>query len=91
MKKVSIFLIIFALSVGSFGVAFSEDETTESDTESRARQAHDKASSDVIYQQEDTKALYYQNLQIIQLLKEMRDSLEIIKTRVGVKTEDKTA
>ncbi len=46
------------------------------DAADKARRAHDLASTDMIYQQEEWKALYYQNIQIIQLLKEIRDSLQ---------------
>ena len=67
------FIFIFA---GMFFVStnsFAEDSDT---AEEQARQVHQMATSDVIYTQEETKALYYQNLQIIGLLKEIRDLLD---------------
>jgi hypothetical protein len=54
-----------------------EEEYAQGSTEwaaQKARHAHDMASSDVIYQQEDLRALYYQNQVMIDLLKDMRDS-----------------
>ena len=61
------------------------------DAAEKARKSHELAASDMIYQQEDFKALYYQNVQMIQLLKEIRDSLEVIKARGGIKnTEEKS-
>ncbi len=62
------------------GAALAADETGDgSAAEQRAREAHQLASSDIIYQNEEWKALYYQNQQIIQLLKQIRDSLEAIR------------
>jgi hypothetical protein len=66
-----------------------EDESAagESAMEMKAREAHQLASSDMIYQNEEWKAIYYQNQRIIQLLKQIRDSLETIKSQGGVKNE----
>ena len=62
------------------------------DAAEKARRAHELAGSDMIYQQEDFKALYYQNVQMIQLLKEIRDSLNVIKAPGESKnTEEKNA
>ena len=66
-----------------------EDDTNDSDYEQKARQAHEKAASDIIYQNDEWKALYYQNQQIIQLLKDIRESLDFIKSRDGMKTDEK--
>ena len=46
------------------------------EAEERARKAHEMAASDMIYVQEDTRALYYQNLQMIALLKDIRDQVD---------------
>lgn len=51
--------------------------------EEKARQAHDLGMSDFIYEHESTKALYYQNLQIIGLLKEIRDEMRAFNTRAA--------
>ena len=36
---------------------------------------------DVVYAQEDFKALYYQNIEIIALLKEIRDEIHAVNIR----------
>ena len=59
----------------------------EFDPEGKARQAHQLAASDMIYQNEEWKAIYYQNQQIIQLLKQIRDSLDVIKSRDNSDTQ----
>lgn len=40
-----------------------------------ADEIHKKVATDVIYTEQETKALYYQNIQIIELLKEIRELL----------------
>lgn len=65
-----------------------DDDTDPGSTEELARQSHEKASSDFIYQNEEWKALYYQNQKIIQILKEIRDSLDVIKMRDSVKNNE---
>ena len=70
--------------------AFAQDGDMDSyDAAFKARQAHEKAATDMIYQNEEWKALYYQNQQIIQLLKEIRDSLDTLKARDAVKDVEK--
>ena len=44
--------------------------------EAKANGVHELATSDMVYSQEETKALYYQNIQLINLLKEIRDLLD---------------
>ena len=66
-----------------------DDELDGFGAGAKARQAHEKASSDMIYQSAEWTALYYQNQQIIQLLKEIRDSLNILKARDTVKDVEK--
>ena len=65
-----IFAAALSVSTHSFAVESADD------AEEKARHVHEMATSDVIYTQEETKALYYQNLQIIDLLKEIRDLLD---------------
>ena len=45
--------------------------------EEKAKKIHDLAASDVIYTDQETKALYYQNIQIIDLLTQIRDQLDM--------------
>ena len=42
----------------------------------KADKMHTHASSDVIFSQDETKALYYQNVVIIDLLRQIRDLLD---------------
>ena len=43
------------------------------EAEQKAKDIHDIVMSDSIYTEQMTKALYYQNIQIIDLLSEIRD------------------
>jgi CRISPR/Cas system CSM-associated protein Csm2 small subunit len=52
---------------------------TEKDAQKKAEEIHRRASSDAIYADDELKALYYQNVQIIDLLKEIR---ELIKMQI---------
>ena len=71
--------------------AFAEEDLDPNSAAQKARKSHEMAESDMIYQQEDFKALYYQNIQMIDLLKEIRDSLQVIKERASEKnTENKS-
>lgn len=54
--------------------AYAEEEF--SSAEDKAREFHRLASSDVIYHDQETKAMYYQNVQMIALLKQIRDILD---------------
>lgn len=68
-------LIYLFLTLAFFATTASAQETV-SDPGRKAKEIHDLASSDVIYVQDELKALYYQNLQIIELLGEIRDVLD---------------
>ena len=68
--RLILFLMIGMLTASPL---LAEDQET---AEEKAARIHQLASSDVIYTQEETKALYYQNQQIIDLLKEIRDLLD---------------
>ena len=48
----------------------------QEDAQQKAEEIHKIASSDAIYVEEELKALYYQNVQMIELLREIRDLLE---------------
>ena len=92
----SLFAVLLALAL-SVPPAFArkeydqKDDSDESAAASKAEQAHQLAESDVIYQQQDFKAMYYQNVQIIALLKDIRASLEAIKARRAMDANEKTA
>ena len=60
-------------------VGHAEEDYTSS--EDKAQRAHALSMSDVMYQQEDFRALYYQNETIIQLLKEIRDEMHTSNVR----------
>lgn len=67
--------------------AFAQDEDF-SNPEEKARRSHELAGSDVIYEQENFKALYYQNQRIIELLEEIRNQLRSINVREAKNTTD---
>ncbi len=46
--------------------------TTYSEAEQKAKEIYEEADSDVIYLQNVLKSLYYQNIQIIELLEDIR-------------------
>ena len=59
----------------------SADDELSMDPEDQASRSHNLSQSDVMYQQEDFRALYYQNLEIIQLLQEIRDEMHNLNVR----------
>jgi len=73
-KKTAVFLLFFYVLgamvnvPASFGL--SDDEA-----EQKAREVHKLATKDVIFIDEELKALYYQNIQIIGLLREIKQLL----------------
>ena len=82
----SVFIVL------AFTTASASDESMDNglEFENKAHEAHQRASSDMMYQNEEWKALYYQNESIIGLLKQIRDSLEAIRLRDGLDdTENK--
>lgn len=60
---------------------FSYAEMSFEAAEEKAAEAHKLAASDVIYQEQDWKALYYQNLQMISLLQDIKLELEKLNAR----------
>ncbi len=74
MKKKCVFFSIIILSLFLIPCAFAEEAVN---AEQKAKEIHELASSDVIYTAEEPKALYYQNLQIIDLLAQIRDLLDM--------------
>ena len=70
--------ITFFLAAGSVQATAEEEYTS---FEEKARRSHNLSMSDVIYQQEDFRALYYQNEVIIQVLKEIREEMHSANVR----------
>lgn len=62
-------------------------EMSFEDAEDKAAEAHKLAASDVIYQEQDWKALYFQNVQIISLLKDIKQEMEKFNARETTKEE----
>ncbi len=80
-RRITVLLLVLNLMTCGLARAADEgDDTDEFDLENKARQAHKLAASDMMYQNEEWKAMYYQNQLVIQLLKQIRDSLEVIKS-----------
>jgi hypothetical protein len=77
MSRFSILTALFFAALTP--AAFAEDDFMPA--EEKARRAHELAASDVIYEQENFKALYYQNQQIIELLKEIREEMHSLNVR----------
>lgn len=76
MKKLSVLAVFFLAGfLGNVHSVFAQDSS--GDAARKAEEIHNLASSDVIYVQDELKALYYQNLQIIELLKQIREILDM--------------
>ena len=83
MKKSKIIgaALLLATVLGPAAAFAEEDAYLDADPEEKARRSHDLASSDMIYEPENIKALYYQNQAIIQILKEIKEELRHINIR----------
>lgn len=74
IRKIAFLLFfVYLLSIVTGGSVFAYD--SEEDAERKAEEFHRRAISDVIFIDEELKALYYQNIQIISVLKEIRELL----------------
>ncbi len=74
MRKFAVCFLLLA-SLGTLpAVAWGEEDLSQA--ADKAREYHTLASSDVIYTQDEMKALYFQNIQIIDLLTQIRDLLD---------------
>jgi hypothetical protein len=82
----AIILSLF-LVLSSWAARASALDEANMDPEDKARRAHELGSSDVIYDSENYKALYYQNLQIIGLLKEIREEMHAMNVRSAGKSD----
>ena len=72
--------VLIIIMAGCFVCLLAADlvrAQTAEEAEKKAAQIHLVASSDVIYTEAELKALYYQNIQIIEILKEIRSLLEL--------------
>ena len=87
VKYLSFIFGFWAVFFFSSVFAYGED-MSGSVAEEKARQAHEKAASDFVYQSDEWKALYYQNVRMIQLLKEIRDSLQNMRQQDGQKKSE---
>jgi len=69
-KSVGVFLIVvFGISILGSGIARADD--IYNNAAKMAKEIHSKVATDVIYTDQEIKALYYQNVQMIQLMEEM--------------------
>ena len=76
MKKMAILLlIIYGVWVIGSGVGLSKEQVQTA--QEKAEEIHKRASSDIIYADDELKALYYQNIQMIDLLKQIRELLKL--------------
>ncbi|MFH1645572.1 MAG: hypothetical protein ABIB11_04035 [Candidatus Omnitrophota bacterium] len=75
LKKIkTIVLTVFFIYSTSNQIALAR--TVAQDPEKMAKDIHTRANSDIIYQDEEIKALYYQNIQIISLLRDIKGLME---------------
>ena len=77
MKKTIVLAVVIVLAGFVLSIHLASAEEFSQDAAKKAKEIHELASSDVIYVQDELKALYYQNLQIIELLKEIRQVLDL--------------
>lgn len=74
MRRAAIILaFVYLLGTVTGGSVFAYDG--EEDAGKKAEEFHRRAISDVIFIDEELKALYYQNIQIISILREIRELL----------------
>lgn len=69
----SVFLILAAINVFACCPGYGEASFDEAGR--KAKEMHDIASKDIIYTDQELKALYYQNVQIIRILEEIKNLL----------------
>lgn len=67
--------LIYGLWTVDCGLISANPERIQ-DAQKMAEEIHKIASSDIIYADEELKALYYQNIQMIDLLRQIRNLLE---------------
>ena len=93
MKTAGLILALFFILGISPVLAIGRDDVDEpflyANPEVEARHAHEMAASDVIYEQQDIKALYYQNQQIIELLRQIHDEVQSLNKRQAKEEQPK--
>lgn len=75
-KRLVIPIVLLILFYALSAVQMYAQEDTIEEAKAKAEEIHKIASSDVIYNDEEVKAIYYQNIQIIEILKEIRSLLQ---------------
>ena len=83
MLKKAVFIIFAVHLLGAPLFAAQEEEEYATGPLDKARRAHEMAASDVIYEQQDMKALYFQNQRIIELLEEIKDEIHAVNARAA--------
>lgn len=86
LKKIILLLIAFAVVRANNHSPLQAQNSMVENAQQKAAEIHALASSDMIYTNEEMKALYYQNIEIIELLKEIRDNLS---EQIRIEREDK--
>lgn len=74
MRKRMCTFIVLAL-INAFACCSGYTESSFDDAGKKAKEMHDIAATDIIYSDQELKALYYQNIQIIRILEEIKDLL----------------
>ncbi len=72
-KIINVFLVIALINILACWQGHSESSYDEAGR--KAKEIHDIAATDVIYTDQELKALYYQNVQIIRILEEIKELL----------------
>ncbi len=75
MRKIVI-LLLAIVALCALGIAQAIAQETIQEAGQKAQEIHKVASSDIIHTEQELKALYYQNIQIIELLKDIRELLK---------------
>ena len=73
MKKKAIFVLITVIGISFLNNGITRADDTFNNAANMAKEIHAKVATDVIYTDQEIKALYYQNVQMIQLMGEMID------------------
>ncbi|MFH1798851.1 MAG: hypothetical protein ABH844_05935 [Candidatus Omnitrophota bacterium] len=74
MRRIMVGFLIL-MGVGIFFCCSGSAEFSFDEAEQKAKEIHDIVATDIIYSEQEIKALYYQNIQIIKLLEDIKDLL----------------